>query len=228
MTSIPLTSSAESLNVDEILKQPAKPLKDAVKSFGTAPDMDIHVFYAVEGAKVIKKRNPASKLTIEEIAALRLYTTAWTDPAASIGALLLAAIRENNATQLSAFKPFLRLILGALRSIPSTRTVLTRYASGDFSTLLTPGSTITWGEISSATVSTDPIEADQSSHPHVQLLIDTSHARSIQAYSRQPTEPEYLLFPGSQFKVHSVKQVADGFLFAILSDISVFPCLGDA
>ena len=181
-----------------------------------APLIDIvhNLFFYVQMALDKTPEEPPDGLTIDESAAIRLYTTEWKRPHRSLYCLLNQTLKEANHQNIRPYFKYLRLLVTAVVKLPCAPPMtiwrgVTKDVSGEFS----PGTPVTWWGFSSCTASLPILENNMylGNTGHRTLFsVEAINGRKIRAHSHFTTEDEILLLPGTQMIVQSQFSPAPG------------------
>eukprot|EP01065_Artemidia_motanka_P015134 TRINITY_DN18_c1_g1_i2.p1 TRINITY_DN18_c1_g1~~TRINITY_DN18_c1_g1_i2.p1 ORF type:complete len:406 (+),score=120.73 TRINITY_DN18_c1_g1_i2:602-1819(+) len=190
-----LDRGREDLQDISIMKQPLVPLPDSVKplGIGAAADKSLHK------AKSMK----LGSLTLDQGAAVHLYTTN------AIYKNLNAALRAEDRKQVQKYLLYLRLFCSALQGLDVVKKPLYRGVALDLSKQYQEGSTVTWWAVSSCTPKLSVATGFSSGTKSTLFVITPLRSVSIRHLSAYTHEEEYILAPGTQFRVaKSVKKSA--------------------
>ena len=150
---------------------------------------------------------PPDGLTIDESAAIRLYTMQWPNPHSSLYKMLNCAFKMGNRNELQPYFKYLKLFLTALVKLqfvpPQT---VWRGVTSDLSGAFPTDKVVTWWRFSSCTTRMPVLENDNflgNTGPRTLFSIETINGRSIRAHSHFATEDEILLLPGTRMIVQS-------------------------
>lgn len=163
-------------------------------------DMNRMVWGALENRK-----HPVDDLTQDEAAAIYLYTMEWPGEYPSLYKLLNETLRSENRK--SAMKPwlsYLKLILTALKRLPSARCTVWRGVREDIRDRYKKDEHIIWWSFSSCTTSLSILQKPEfvgTSDKYILFLIECFNGKKIQLHSCYPKEEEVLLLPGTYLKV---------------------------
>ena len=159
-----------------------------------------------EAVKISKLLNSKGAMADEEAAAIYLYTDET-----PIYPTLNKALRENDTSVISAFLPYLRLLLSALHKLPLEKIVVYRGVNIDLHTHYREGSYIIWWPFSST--STEIAVAAKfhgTTGARTRLRIQ-AHAVDIRAYSKyRNSENERLVLPCTRLLVNSWTDIGGG------------------
>ncbi|CAF4581251.1 unnamed protein product [Rotaria sp. Silwood2] len=188
----------------EYADEPLLPLMEACNPLiGIVHDI---LTYAKRALKETSNK-PSDQLTINESAAIRLYTFEWEEPHPSLYYLLNNELNTADHNELRPYNKFLKLFLTGLVKLPCVlpmtiwRGVL-RNVSAEF----LQGRLVTWWGFSSCTTSLRVLESEiylGTTGERTLFSIETINGRSIRAHSRFTTEDEVLLLPGTYMEVKS-------------------------
>ena len=177
-------------------KAPLVSLKEAVQPIGS-------LLYDVDAMVETARRNsrkPADGLTVEESAAIHLYTMQWSEPHLSLYTALNQKLRSKNRNTLVSWFLFLKLFFTALYKLPSFKGTIWRGVRGNLSDQYDEDH-IWWGA-SSCTETMKTMEAFAGSEGvRTIFTIECITGKVIQKHSYFKEENEILLMPGSYFQV---------------------------
>jgi len=146
-------------------------------------------------------------LTVEEIAAINLYTQGWIPPENSLYAILNARLRDRDRAQVKPFFLYLRLFLSALDKLPKLTVPLYRGVKKDLSKDYKQGRIIYWWGFSSCTTSMTILQSELflgKKGARTMFCLFKSQGVDIQRYSMYKAESEVLLPPGRRLQVAAV------------------------
>ena len=153
-----------------------------------------------------------NKLTINEKAAIYLYTMAWEDNQISLYSLLNQKLRTaRNSEQMQPWLGFFKLFFMALIKLPSIEETVWRGIKLDLSNDYTSGQEILWWSVSSCTESIDILQSDHflgQDGPRTLFSIECFRGKLITPFSAYPAENEILLLPGTKLQVVSKMALA--------------------
>ena len=150
---------------------------------------------------------PPNGLTVDESAAIRLYTMEWARPHPSLYSMLNRTLRNTNREELRPYFKYMKLFLTALAKLPCVppSTVwrgVTKNVSADFPR----GTPVTWWAFSSCTTRLTVLENNiylGKTGARTLFSVEAINGRTIQAHSHFVTEDEILLLPGTHMVVQS-------------------------
>ncbi|CAF1428062.1 unnamed protein product, partial [Didymodactylos carnosus] len=151
--------------------------------------------------------DPPDGLTIDESAAIRLYTIEWEGEHRSLYSMLNYALKKANREDLRPFFKYLKLFLTALAKLPCVPPLtvwrgVTKNLSADFP----PGTPVTWWAFSSCTTALTVLENNMylgNKGERTLFSVEAINGRTVQAHSHFVTEDEILLLPGTYMVVQS-------------------------
>ena len=195
---------AEHVPIVGYAKEPLLPLYKAC-----APLVHIlHDLYAyVQVALNETPEVPADELTIDESAAIRLYTMEWQSPHPSLYSMLNQTLRDGNREHLRPYFKYMKLFVTALVKLPCVpQSTIWRGITKNLSADFTPNTSVTSRTFSSCTAILSLLEDNTylgSTGERTLLSIETINGRKIRAHSHFLTEDEILLLPGTHMVVQS-------------------------
>ena len=177
-------------------KEPSLPLEEAVKPISDLLD-DLETM--VDIAKSNSKK-PADGLTVDESAAIHLYTMQWEEPNVSLFTKLNTTLRSKRREPLKPWFRYLKLALTALFKLPPVKGTVWRGVRGNLSDQY-DDEHIWWG-FSSCTESMKVMEQFVGTTGVRTLFnIECINGKAIQKHSFYKDESEVLLLPGTYFRV---------------------------
>jgi hypothetical protein len=150
---------------------------------------------------------PPDGLTIDESAAIRLYTMEWEGSHRSLYSMLNHTLKKGTREELHPYYKYLKLLLTALVKLPCVEPLtvwrgVTKNASAEFS----PGTPVTWWSFSSCTTSLSVLESNiylGNTGERTLFSVEVINGRIIRNHSYFVTEDEILLLPGTHMIVQS-------------------------
>jgi hypothetical protein len=185
-------------------EEPLLPLAEACAPLiNIIHDMLVYVQMALDETPA----EPPNGLTIDESAAIRLYTIEWARPHRSLYSMLNRTLKKDSREHLRPYFRYMKLFLTALVKIPCIpqSTVwrgVTKNASAEFP----PGTPVTWWAFSSCTTELTVLESNMylgNAGSRTLFSVEAINARSVRAHSYFDTEDEVLLPPGTHMIVQS-------------------------
>ena len=174
---------------------------------------------AMEAARAYAKRSVAAKKSLgldeDEAAAVHVYTMA-----SVFYRQLNAALRDRDRARAKPFYPFLRLFLEAVGRLPASADPLWRGVGADLRAQYPSGAEVTWWGVSSCTpkrsVATGFLG---SSGARTLFEVRPRAAVCIQKLSAFASEEEYVIAPGTRFRVRSAQVAKDKLCTVVLDEI---------
>ncbi|CAF4028103.1 unnamed protein product [Rotaria sp. Silwood2] len=171
------------------LEEATKALKKSVKNLDTM----------VQRAKY-NSVDQSLNLTVDEAAAIRLYTSGSQEPDKSISTQLNRALRSQVGNKVNPWLSYIKLFLSALNKVPQIEGTIFRFVKGNISDQY-KGKCIWWG-FSSCTRSQEALKNFHNNlHGYTVLMIECRNGKSIRDYSDNQNEEEVLLMPGTCLRV---------------------------
>ncbi|CAF3980114.1 unnamed protein product [Adineta steineri] len=171
------------------LEEAVEPLKSLLH------DLDVMV--------MISKRNsrkPKDGLTIDESAAIHLYTLQWDESQDSLYFLLNRTLRSARRNDLKPWFSYLKLFLTALHKLPSIKSTIWRGVRGDASKDYDED--VIWWGLSSCTETMKVMEDFiGTSDVRTLFLIESTDGKAIINHSHFEEENEIVLMPGTYFRI---------------------------
>ncbi len=156
-------------------------------------------------------------LTVDEAAAVYLYTCD-----SGLYRAVNAALRDPDRAKVTAFYPYLRLLLSALDKMERYDGTLWRGVAVDLRGQYPAGTTVTWWGVSSCTAKLSVAHSFLGAKGKRTLFeVKPARAVGIRAFSAFSGEEEYLLAPGTQLKVVAVKAEKSGLCTVQLEELAV-------
>eukprot|EP01041_Mallomonas_annulata_P014157 gene14157-biopygen7155 len=192
--------------------------------------LTVCVDVAMDCAEQELDSNPAVSMTVDEVAAIKMYTMAAEPPTTALYYLLNKALREKNRDKLKPFVKILWLLMQALRKAqPYPGTLVYRGIKENLSNQYRKGLKVTWQGFTSTTTTVDVLSQDlylgtNGSRTIFIIQLTTGRARMISSLSMfggKDGENEVLLPPNSRFEVEAILgPSADGLLTVQLKEIA--------
>jgi hypothetical protein len=150
---------------------------------------------------------PPDGLTIDESAAIRLYTIEWIGKRRSLYSMLNRTLKKDSREHLRPYFKYMKLFVTALVKLPCIppSTVwrgVTKNASAEFP----PGISVTWWAFSSCTTELTVLENNMylgNTGSRTLFSVEVINGRTARAHSHFVTEDEILLLPGTHMIVQS-------------------------
>ena len=152
-------------------------------------------------------QEPPDGLTIDESAAIRLYTIEWAKPHPSLYSMLNRALRNTDREELRPYFKYMKLFLTALVKLPCLPpSVVWRGVTRDMSADFPPDTIVTWWSFSSCTTQLPVLNNNMylgNVGERTLFSVEVINARTVRDHSHFVTEDEVLLLPGTQMVVQS-------------------------
>ena len=150
---------------------------------------------------------PPNGLTIDESAAIRLYTIEWNENQRSLYSMLNHTLKKDDRHKLRPYFKYMKLFLTALVKLPCVPPLTVwRGVTKDVSTQFPPGTMVIWWAFSSCTTSLPVLENNMylgNTGERTLFSVEAINGRTVRAHSHFVTEDEILLLPGTQMIVQS-------------------------
>ena len=185
--------------------EPLLPLADAC-----APLTDIlhNISFYVQMALTETPEEPSDGLSVDESAAIRLYTIEWKKPHRSLYSMLNYTLKTAPRVELQPYHRYLKLFLTAVAKIPCVPPVTVwRGVTKDLSAEFPRGTLVTWWAFSSCTTELTVLENNMylgTTGERTLFSVEAINGRTVRAHSHFVTEDEILLLPGTHMEVQSI------------------------
>ena len=177
---------------------------------------------AKSAARKCKAMNPADPLTLDQIAAIHLYTQPT-----PIYKILNALLRNCDRNALKPAFPYLKLFLTALYSLtPVPSVTVYRGIKKDLSAMFRVGTEHRWWAFSSTAKKINVLENPEflgTTGSRTMLHITATTTYDISSYSSFENEKELILPPGSKLVVEGVFSPAEGLLIVQMTQMPYRP-----
>jgi hypothetical protein len=189
----------------EYAEEPILPLAEAC-----APLADIlhDLSFYVKMALDETPKEPPDGLTIDESAAIRLYTIEWTGGHRSLYSMLNYTLKTMGREHLRPYFKYMKLLVTALVKLPCVPPcTVWRGVTKDLSAEFQPGTAVTWWAFSSCTTELSVLENNMylgDSGSRTLFSVEVINGRTVRAHSHFVTEDELLLLPGTYMVVQSL------------------------
>jgi hypothetical protein len=189
-------------------KMPLVSLEEAVVSLiSILPEIEDYAYVAKQRCKPI----PADGLTIDESAAIMLYSMDWEPQEKCLYFVLNDNLRSEDRRKLKPWFSYLKLILTALAKLPSSSRTVYRGVKLDLSKKYPEGKKFVWWGFSSCSSTIGILENAQflgKSGKRTMFTIECESGKDISRHSYYKSEKEILLLAARQFIVVSSCQPA--------------------
>ena len=150
---------------------------------------------------------PPDGLTVDESAAIRLYTIEWQSPHQSLYLMLNSALKASDRENRQLYFKYLKLLLTALVKLPCVpQQTVWRGATKNLSAQFPPGTPVTWWSFLSCTSSLPVLENNlylDNTCERTLFSIETINGRRVDGHSYYTDENEVVLLPGTHMQVQS-------------------------
>jgi hypothetical protein len=184
-----------------------EPLLPLFKACAPLTDIIHNLSFYIQMALNETPEVPPDGLTIDESAAIRLYTIEWDGPHRSLYSMLNHTLKKDDREHLRPYFKYLKLFLTALVKLPCVPPLtiwrgVTKNLSAEFS----PGTPVTWWAFSSCTTELTVLESNMylgNTGDRTLFSVEAINGRTVRAHSHFVTEDEILLLPGTHMIVQS-------------------------
>lgn len=180
--------------------KPIVPLENAIGPLRSYVS-DVEKMVAHAKAGITKALN---NLSIDGIGSIRLYTLEWEPREKSFFYILNQTLRAEERDLVKPWFLYLKLIMTALRSLPSISGEVYRGVKGDLRNQYSIGTIVTWWGFSSCTSRKAIIEGDQflgTKGKRTMFVIKCRNGKDIHDISFYRNEFEVILLPATQLRV---------------------------
>ena len=184
-----------------------EPLLPLVKA--CTPLIDIVHDISLYAQRSLKEtpEEPPDGLTIDESAAIRLYTMEWEGSHRSLYSMLNHTLKKGTREELRPYHKYLKLLLTALVKLPCEEPLAVwRGVTKDMSADFPPGTPVTWWSFTSCTHSLPVLENNiylGTAGARTLFSVEAINGRVVRNHSSFATEDEILLLPGTHMIVQS-------------------------
>jgi hypothetical protein len=201
--------------------KPLKTIEEATKPLHKiVPRIEIYVH-------VVKERSsePADDLSVDESAAIKLYTMEWSPYTDSLYYILNQSLRALDRNVLEPWGFYLKLIFNGLSRLKSRACTVFRgvqFPSNNEFDKYQQGKEIVWWGFSSCSITQDIAEKNHflgETGLRALLVIDCLMGKNIERHSYYKAEKEILLLPATTVKVVKCTQNAVGLRTIYLKEI---------
>jgi len=200
-------NNSSNLELGPIVGYAQEPLLPLSKACAPLIDIVKNISFYVQIALDNTPELPPDGLTIDESAAIRLYTMEWEESRQSLYSMLNRTLKYSDRKQLKPYFKYMKLFITALVKLPCVPPLtIWRGVTKDISTEFPPGTSVTWWSFLSCTTELTVLENNLylgQSGNRTLFSIEAINCRTIRAYSEFTTEDEVLLLPGTQMIVQS-------------------------
>lgn len=201
------TTGSSGTDLGPVMGYADEPLLPLFKACVPLTDIIHNLSLYVETALKETSEEPSDGLTIDESAAIRLYTMEWDEPHTSLYLMLNHTLTKTDREQLRPYFKYLKLFLTALVKLPCVPPLTVwRGVTKNLSAQFPPDTQVTWWGFSSCTTELGVLENNVylgDTGDRTLFSVETINGRAIRAHSQYSTEDEILLLPGTQMVVKS-------------------------
>jgi hypothetical protein len=151
---------------------------------------------------------PFDDLTVDESAAIRLYTIEWEAPHRSLYSMLNYTLKTAPRVELQPYHKYMKLFLTALVKLPCVPPVTVwRGVTKNLSDEFPRGTLVTWWAFSSCTTELTVLESNMylgTTGERTLFSVEVFNGRTVRAHSHFVTEDEILVLPGTLMEVQSI------------------------
>ena len=206
LTTTHITSNVRS-DLSPILEYAEEPLLPLVKACAPLTGIIHNLSFYVQLALNETPEKPPDGVTIDESAAIRLYTIEWEEGYQSLYSMLNYTLKDKDRNRLRPYFKYLKLFLAGLAKLPCVPPLTVwRGITTNVSAKLPPGTLVTWWAFSSCTSSLTVLKNNMylgNTGERTLFSVETINGRKVRAHSYFDTEDEILLLPGTQMIVQS-------------------------
>jgi hypothetical protein len=186
----------------------AEPLLPLAEACAPLTDILHNLSFYVELALTETPQEPPDGLTVDESAAVRLYTIEWAAPHRSLYSMLNRTLKKDDRENLRPYYKYMKLFLTALVKMPCVpSSTVWRGVTKNMSEAFPPGTPVTWWAFSSCTTELTVLENNMylgNSGSRTLFSVEAINGRTVRAHSHFVTEDEILLLPGTHMVVKSL------------------------
>ncbi|CAF3919940.1 unnamed protein product [Rotaria sp. Silwood2] len=194
-------------DLDPVVGYAAEPLLPLHEACVPLSDILHNLSFYVDLALNETPQEPPDSLTVDESAAIRLYTIEWEKPHRSLYSMLNYTLKTAPREELRPYFKYMKLFLTALVKLPCIPPLTVwRGVAKDLSAEFPPGTLVTWWAFSSCTSALPVLENNMylgSEGERTLFSVEAINGRTVQAHSHFVTEDEILLLPGTHMEVQS-------------------------
>ena len=206
LTSVNLINDIET-TLTPIVKYADESLLPLLEACAPLTDIVHNILFYAQLALSETPEQPPDGLTIDESAAIRLYTIEWEENQRSLYSMLNHTLKKDDRDKLRPYFKYMKLFLTALVKVPCVpQLTVWRGVTKDVSAKFPPDTTVIWWAFSSCTTSLPVLENNMylgSTGDRTLFSVEAINSRTVRAHSHFVTEDEVLLLPGTQMIVQS-------------------------
>jgi hypothetical protein len=195
------------VNLAPIIGYAEEPLLPLIEACAPLIDIIENLLVYVHMALEETPAEPPDGLTIDESAAIRLYTIEWSGPHRSLYSMLNYTLKNADRQDLRPYFKYMKLFLTALVKLPCVPPLtIWRGVTKNVSAEFLPGTPVIWWAFSSCTTELTVLESNMylgDSGDRTLFSVEAINGRTVRAHSHFVTEDEILLLPGTHMIVKS-------------------------
>ncbi|CAF1350425.1 unnamed protein product [Adineta steineri] len=200
-------TKSDGTEISPILGYSEEPLLPLAQACAPLTDIFHNLSFYVELALKETPEQPPDGLSVDESAAIRLYTIEWDKPHRSLYSTLNFNLKNNDRQALLPFHRYIKLFLTALVKLPCVPPLTVwRGVTKNLSAEFPPGSGMTWWAFSSCTTEMTVLENNMylgQEGDRTLFSVEAMNGRTIKAHSHFVTEDEIVLMSGTHMIVQS-------------------------
>jgi hypothetical protein len=192
---------------DPIVEYADVPLLPLFKACAPLSNIIHNLSHYVQVALNETPEEPPDGLTIDESAAIRLYTIEWEESERSLYSMLNHTLKKDDREHLRPYFKYMKLLLTALVKLPCVPpSTIWRGVTKNVSAEFRSGIPVTWWAFSSCTTALTVLENNMylgNTGSRTLFSVEAINSRAVRAHSHFDTEDEILLLPGTHMVVQS-------------------------
>ena len=201
------TTNNTNWDIGPIAEYITEPLLPLAKACTPLVDIIHDLSFYVQKVLVETPDEPSDGLTVDESAAVRLYTVEWPKPHRSLYSMLNYTLQNDNREHLRPYFKYMKLLITALVRLPFVPpSTVWRGVNKNVSANFPPGTPVTWWAFTSCTTELTVLENNMylgDTGERTLFSVESINGRSVRAHSHFITEDEVLLLPGTHMIVQS-------------------------
>ena len=195
-------------DLEPIIGYAVEPLLSLAEACAPLDNILHEILFYVQMALDETSAEPLDGLTVDESAAIRLYTIEWEVPHRSLYSMLNYTLKNAPRAELQPYHKYLKLFLTAVVKLPCVPPVTVwRGVTKDLSAEFPRGTLVTWWAVSSCTTELTVLENNMylgTTGERTLFSVEAFNGRTVRAHSHFVTEDEILLLPGTHMEVQSI------------------------
>jgi hypothetical protein len=196
-----------SADIHPLVEYADEPLLPLLKACAPLNEILHNISFYVQLALSETPEQPPDELTVDESAAIRLYSIEWEGPHRSLYSMLNYTLQSNNREELRPYFRYMKLFVTALAKVPcNPPATVWRGVTKDLSEQFPPETPVTWWAFTSCTTNLTVLENNMylgNAGSRTLFSVEAINGRSVRAHSHFDTEDEILLLPGTHMIVQS-------------------------